>query len=62
MALYRCWFTFKGMTAAVIGSEGVSEFKDGFWLTGDLQITKGAGAQYWIPPSQLQRIEKGVMP
>lgn len=57
--VYKCWFHFKGSTVVTLGTEGVSEFKDGFWVTGSLQLTRGLDAQYWIPPSMIRRIEKG---
>lgn len=59
MTEYRCWFNFKGSIAVVTSEEGVGAFKDGFWITGTLQLTKGADCQFWIPPSQLVMIEKG---
>ena len=62
MTVYKCWFNFKSSTAFAVGIEGVSEFKDGFWITEELQLTKGMLAQYWIPPSQIHRIDKGEMP
>lgn len=61
MKVYQCWFIFKDTTCVVVGREGVGEFKDGFWITGNMKLTKGADSQYWIPPSQLIRIEKGDM-
>ena len=59
--VYRCIFNFKGSSIVAIGTEGISEFKDGFWITGTMQLTKGSDCAYWIPPSQITRIEKGVM-
>ena len=59
--IYKCSFNFKDNIAVVVGTEVVFEFKDGFWITGGLQLTKVKDGQYWIPPSQLRRIEREVM-
>lgn len=59
--VYRCWFNYNDARVAVTGTEGACEFKDGFWITGTMHLTKGKDAQYWIPPSQITLIEKGVV-
>ncbi len=60
MTVYRCWFNFKGSITVVVSEEGIRRFSEGFWITGGLSLTKGVDCQYWIPPSQLIMIEKGV--
>lgn len=62
MVVYRCWFNFKNAISVVVTEElGVDRFKEGFWITEGLKLTKGTDGTYWIPPSQIISIEKGVM-
>ena len=58
MWTYRCYFSFRGNPLAVDSDEGVASFKEGFWITGTGQFTKGADCQYWIPPHAIWYIEK----
>ena len=32
--------------------------KEGFWVNGDVVFTQGEDAQYWIPPSSIEYVEK----
>lgn len=46
----------------VVDEGGIDRFKDGFWINGKMKLTKGDDCHVWIPPSQIQMIEKGAMP
>jgi hypothetical protein len=62
--IYRCYFNFTvihrrdGDNHHVESDEGIAAFRIGFWINDDIKLTKGADAKYWIPPSQIIRIEK----
>ena len=55
---YLCAFKFKDVTCMTESLEGISAFKDGFWINGYLQITTKDDNKYWIPPSMILYIEK----
>lgn len=46
--------------AGIGSTEGIDEFKDGFWLNLDLQFTKGSDtrARYWVPPHKIRYIAR----
>jgi hypothetical protein len=64
--IYKCYFNFTkiyrtdGDAHHVESTEGLSAFRTGFWISSDMKYTKGFDAKYWIPPSQIIRVEKGV--
>lgn len=65
ITIYRCEFDFARygpeMPCCVRSTEGIDEFKDGFWLNLDLQFTKGADARYWVPPHKIRYIAKNFI-
>jgi hypothetical protein len=58
MPTYRCTFTFKDNSQTVYSNEGIDSFKDGFWITGTVEFTKGGDCEYWIPPSAIKYVHK----
>jgi hypothetical protein len=62
--IYRCYFNFTkvyrrdGDNHHVESGEGLCAFRIGFWINDDFKLTTGADARYWIPASQILRVEK----
>lgn len=54
---YRCEFWFHGINHYVRAGS-LADLKDGFWIDADLHFTKGSGAAFWIPPSQIIYVQK----
>lgn len=56
-ARYLCFFLWYGKQQMVAGKE-LADFKDGFWVNSNYQLTKGSDCIYWIPPSQIVYVQK----
>jgi hypothetical protein len=64
---YVCTFTFNPLQKSCLdlhimtvrySYDGVSAFRDGFWIDKCFRFTKGSKGVYWISPSQIQYIQK----
>lgn len=55
--VYVCEFR---MDAAFMHVEGdsIADFKDGFWINDNYELTVSSDAKYWMPPSSIIRITK----
>ena len=56
--IYLCGYDFKGDFREARSENGIGEFMYGFWVTKDLEFTKGENCLYWIPPHRICYIKK----
>jgi hypothetical protein len=56
--MYKHYFTFVEWRSAFADGASHEDFVHGFWINEDQKLTKGSDARQWIPPSQIQIIEK----
>ncbi len=58
MYSYKCIFRFNGSHEVTYDGDGIHAYTQGFWITQELEFTKGSDCKYWIPPSRILFIEK----
>ena len=58
MVKYICHFKFAGKAREVVSPDGILAFNCGFWINSDGKRTNGGDRKYWIPPSQINHIER----
>ncbi len=59
---YVCIFRYGGESRKTVDERnlGIMSFCNGFWINKDLQFTTASDCELWIPPHQIEFIEKIV--
>ena len=61
MNKYICHYDNAGDEDALCEGNSIFDFKDGFWINNNGELTQRSDAKYWIPPSRIYFIEKQVL-
>ncbi len=57
--MYYCYFLFYDKLQCT-HAKNISVFQKGFWVGIDFNYTNGSDCVYWIPPTKIEYIKKGI--
>lgn len=57
MTRFVCKCTVDGTSCWISSANGIYEFKDGFYVDGEYELSTFKDAKYWVPPHKIEYIE-----